>query len=127
MPTERLSNQIKRVREILGMTQAQLAERAGTTQQEINLIELGKVDPRLSTLLRLAEALGSDLYSELKPKQRLEKLLREQALKKARLLVGISAGSSALEQQLPKRSRVENKVEEVAKRLLEKERRFLWK
>jgi transcriptional regulator with XRE-family HTH domain len=40
------------------MTQRELAEAAGMGHDQISRIESGKVDPRLSTIERLAEALG---------------------------------------------------------------------
>jgi transcriptional regulator with XRE-family HTH domain len=39
-------------------TQAQVAARAGTTADRVSGIESGNVDPRLSTVARIAEALG---------------------------------------------------------------------
>ena len=44
-----------------GLTQAHLAQLCETTQQQIAKIENGTVDPRLSTMRRLAEALNCDL------------------------------------------------------------------
>lgn len=41
-----------------GMTQTQLAEKIGCTQQEIARYEAGGREPRASMLKRLAEALG---------------------------------------------------------------------
>lgn len=44
-----------------GLTQAQLAERMGTTQSVIARLEGGHTTPSLSTLSRYAEATGSRL------------------------------------------------------------------
>lgn len=52
---------IIQLRKANGITQAVLAERCGTTQQQIARIENGVVDPRLSTLRRLADALHCEL------------------------------------------------------------------
>ena len=41
----------------LGLSQAQLAEKCGITQQAIHLIEKGARKPSFDTLLKLAEAL----------------------------------------------------------------------
>jgi DNA-binding XRE family transcriptional regulator len=41
-----------------GLSQALLAQRLGTSQSHISRIEAGVEDPRHSTLLKLAEALG---------------------------------------------------------------------
>lgn len=42
----------------LGWTQARLAERSGVTQADISRIENGQIDPRWSTVRRLAVALS---------------------------------------------------------------------
>ena len=44
-----------------GMTQTQIAERAGTTQSAIARFESGTSNPTLSFIQRLAEALDADL------------------------------------------------------------------
>jgi len=49
--------EIKRIRKKLGITQEELARRAGVTQAYIAKLEAGKVDPRLSTFNRILEAL----------------------------------------------------------------------
>ncbi len=51
-PTE-----IRSLREKIGLTQTQLAEEAGVTQAYIAKIETGKVDPKISTLEKISEAL----------------------------------------------------------------------
>jgi transcriptional regulator with XRE-family HTH domain len=49
-----LASQRKRA----GMSQEELAERAGLHRTAISLSETGKRNPRLDTMVRLAEALG---------------------------------------------------------------------
>ncbi|MGN6254954.1 MAG: helix-turn-helix domain-containing protein [Solirubrobacterales bacterium] len=49
-----------------GMTQEEVAERSGVHATEVSRIEAGKRDPRVSTVLRLAEAVN------VKPGQLLE-------------------------------------------------------
>ncbi|MBI2302734.1 MAG: helix-turn-helix domain-containing protein [Armatimonadetes bacterium] len=44
-----------------GLSQADLATRTGRSQPAVARIEAGDVEPRLSTLLRIARALGVDL------------------------------------------------------------------
>ena len=48
---------IRRMRKRLGLTQTDLAQRANVSQSLIARIESGSVDPRLSTLKRILEAL----------------------------------------------------------------------
>ena len=45
----------------VGLTQAQLAERIGTTQSAISRLESGRILPSLATLERVAKACGSAL------------------------------------------------------------------
>ncbi len=49
---------VRAIREAHGMTQRALASRAGITQAALFRLESGATDPRLSTLRRLAKALG---------------------------------------------------------------------
>lgn len=49
--------EIRRIRRELGITQEELARKAGVTQAYIAKLEAGKVDPRLSTLNRILQAL----------------------------------------------------------------------
>lgn len=52
---------IIQIRKQKEMTQASLAEKCLTTQQQIAKIESGNVDPQLSTLKKIAEALNCEL------------------------------------------------------------------
>ena len=51
-------NKLKAIRCIRGMTQAELAAHAGSTQGCITEYETGKKDMRASTILKLMDALG---------------------------------------------------------------------
>ena len=44
-------------RQIQGLTMRKLAERAGMSSSEISRLESGRRDPRLSTVIRVAQAL----------------------------------------------------------------------
>jgi transcriptional regulator with XRE-family HTH domain len=48
-------------RAALGQSQAEVAKKAGTPQSNLSAIELGKVDPRLSSVQDIARALGMEL------------------------------------------------------------------
>ncbi len=52
---------VKAWREARGFSQRGLAERAGIGYVIIARLELGQTDPRLSTLTKLAEALGENI------------------------------------------------------------------
>jgi transcriptional regulator with XRE-family HTH domain len=50
-----------------GLSQRQIAARMGTSQSAVNRIEAGETDPRLSTIQRLATAMGLTIRWELAP------------------------------------------------------------
>jgi transcriptional regulator with XRE-family HTH domain len=52
---------IRRLRKLRGWTQAQLAERCGLAQQHVAKLESEDADPQVSTLRKIASALGVEL------------------------------------------------------------------
>lgn len=68
-----LALEIARLREQAGLTQEQLAERIGTTQQQISRLERPNYRGSLTTLERVAEALDMSLEIRLKPRKRSRK------------------------------------------------------
>jgi len=56
-----VGERIARRREQLGLTQQQVAERAGVRQAEISRIERGKANPTQTTLEKIAAALDAQL------------------------------------------------------------------
>ena len=58
-----LGQQIRACREGQGLIQRELAKKAQLPVRTIGRIERGEVDLRLSTLLRIAKALGKDAQS----------------------------------------------------------------
>jgi transcriptional regulator with XRE-family HTH domain len=54
-------SQIRVYRRASGVTLAQLSRKCGVTAPQLSLIENGRVDARLSTLVRILDALGADL------------------------------------------------------------------
>lgn len=54
-----LGRRLRELRDARGLSQRQLAERVGTTQSVIARLEAGGTKPSLSTLERVASALGS--------------------------------------------------------------------
>jgi len=55
--TNRLAKRLKELRAHQGLTQAALAQRAGVTLSYIGRLEIGRHDPQLSTLYKLAKGL----------------------------------------------------------------------
>lgn len=61
-----LGDQVRRLREARGWSQAELAERMGSRQPVIARLELGGVEPTIPTLERVSAALGVELVIELR-------------------------------------------------------------
>lgn len=53
---------LQQLREDAGLTQAEVARRMGTDPANVWQIEHGRMDPRLSTVLRFAAALGARVH-----------------------------------------------------------------
>jgi transcriptional regulator with XRE-family HTH domain len=60
-----IADQVASKRKERGLSQAALARLVGTTQSAIARLESGGRPPRIDTLLRIANALDSDLHVEL--------------------------------------------------------------
>jgi len=58
---------VRRARDRAGLSQRELARRAGTAQSVVSRIECGLTDPSTGTLLGLLEAAGFDVAAELRP------------------------------------------------------------
>ena len=58
MQTVNIGQRLREVRISKFMTQAELAEAAGIHQDQVGRIERDEVEPRLSTIRKLAAALG---------------------------------------------------------------------
>ena len=65
-----IAARVREAREHLGLTQAELAARIGSTQPAIARLEAGGVTPNLDTLRRIAEALGLELIVDLRRARR---------------------------------------------------------
>jgi transcriptional regulator with XRE-family HTH domain len=52
-----VGEQLKRVRTLRALTQAEVAERAGVTTATVARIERSEIEPRMTTLRKLAAAL----------------------------------------------------------------------
>lgn len=61
-----LAESLIKARDVVGMTQKQLAESTGIYQADISKIERGLANPSLSTLKRLADGMGLKLSIEFK-------------------------------------------------------------
>lgn len=65
-PTERVAMRVKEWRSRRGLTQEQLAAKAGISRGYLARLETARQDPKLSTLEKLAKALKVDVAKLLK-------------------------------------------------------------
>ncbi len=122
-----LGLQIRQIREALGMTQLQLAERSGLRQSVVAEIESGKrTGLCLTTIARLAEGLHCEPLVQMVPQKRIPDLLDEKSEELARKIVAATSGSAAIELQMPRRSVIRDEVNEAKKDILGKHRSSLW-
>lgn len=70
---------VREAREALGLSQAELAERAGLTRQSVGAIEAGRATPSVHAALRLARALDADVESLFGAGRRGDALIAERA------------------------------------------------
>ncbi len=56
---DRFAANLRRAREVAGISQEELADRCELHRTEVSLLERGGREPRLGTLIKLATALGT--------------------------------------------------------------------
>ena len=110
------------------MTTKQLGERIGVTQSRAFDIETAEVSGKitLDSLERAAHALDCRLVYALVPREPLESIAEERALKLARKKLRATSHSMALEDQRVDEVDEERQIKDLAKRLLEKSGSALW-
>ena len=117
---------IRIVRTYLRMTQMELAERAGVPQSHLVAIESGKIDPRVSTLKRIYEAMSCRLSLEPKPVEPIGEILRGRARSVALKRLKQSAGTMALENQAPEVDAFRQMLEKQTDEILADRRNRFW-
>lgn len=104
---------IAAIRDALGMTGVQLADRLGIRRQTLNMIERSEASGsiQISTLRRVAEALDCTLVYALVPNQPLEDAVRQRARALALHDLGRVAHSMRLEEQATGDDDLEARIE----------------
>jgi transcriptional regulator with XRE-family HTH domain len=119
-------DQIKLIRETLGMSQEKLGKLVHRSLNTIQNIESGRAKPKISTLEKLAEVLNAELKIYLIPRRDLAEFLDEKAEQKARQIVGLDKASSSLEVQTPSEEAIKEQIKSMKREILEKRRSSLW-
>lgn len=120
---------IKAIREALGMTSQQLADRMGIQQSGVILLEQREVEKKvtLETLQRAAQAMGCELVYALVPHESLEKIVDEQAKLTAQRLLQSTLHTMELEEQTVGKGEADLHLQELAADLKNKLDSRLWR
>ena len=122
-----IGDQVKQIRTALGMTQQQLAERSGLSQNVIAEVEGGKRENMtLTTIQKLADGLKCQFVGQLIASRDIPTLREEQGTHVAQKIISISSGSAAIEMQLPSQATIEKQIEDLKRDLLTKHEFALW-
>lgn len=122
------SGWVKAIRESLGMTSRQLAERMGIQQSGVILLEQREADKKitLETLHRAAQAMGCELVYAIVPKDSLEKIVDDRSKLAAKKILGSTLHTMKLEQQGAGQAETDLHFEELALELKNKLDSRLW-
>ncbi|MCW9057895.1 MAG: mobile mystery protein A [Gammaproteobacteria bacterium] len=119
---------IKAIREALGMTAAQLAERLGVSQPRVFTMEKAEATGAitLDSLERAANALDCQLVYALVPRKPLDQLVRERAEIKAKQRLKSASHTMVLEAQGVDAADEREQFEHLVRQLIEKGGSKLW-
>ncbi|MNK12048.1 helix-turn-helix protein [compost metagenome] len=121
---------VKEIRQALGMSLQDLAERVGVIKQRVNKIESDEVAGKLTleTLRNVADAMNCDFVYYLVPRgEGLQKTLEKQAQQAAKEVVANTEYSMQLEEQGTGSLAQKQLIESIAQELLQNEDRRIWK
>jgi predicted DNA-binding mobile mystery protein A len=120
---------IKAIREALGMTTAQLAQRIGVSQSRAFIIEKAEKEGSITmdSLERAAQALDCRVVYALIPKKPLNDLVKDRARIVAKKRLQSTQHTMALEAQSVDASDEEEQLKQLIRRLIEKSGSELWK
>ncbi|HEY5412860.1 MAG TPA: mobile mystery protein A [Caulobacteraceae bacterium] len=119
---------IKAIREALGMSTTQLAERTGVSQSRIPRIEKGEIDGTLTmkTLRLMAQAMNCRLVYALVPNEPLDETLHERAVAVADRRLARTHHTMKLENQALTKRDLEAERRRLVAELLRGDPRKLW-
>ena len=119
---------VRTVREALGMSQRQLAERMGVSKTTVNSAERNETRGtiRLDSLTALANGLDCELVYALVPRRSLQATLSNRAEEMARRLVDSVSSSMELEEQGVGDEEKQRQIEDLAADLLRDRTRAFW-
>lgn len=119
---------IKTIRTALNMSGRQLATRLNVTKARISRVEKDEINGSvtLKTMQSTAEAMGCRFVYAIIPNHSIEDVIRQQALKQAKLKVNAAAVHMALEEQLISNEHMQSEIKRVANEFIEKQPKDFW-
>ncbi len=114
---------ISAVRQALGMTAKQLAERVGLSQPRIAKMELNENNLKISTMKKIAEGLDCDFVYVFVPKSSLQETINRQARIKAEAILSNVNTNMALEDLLADDPNI---LTDVADEMIAKNIKRIW-
>lgn len=114
---------ISSIRQALGMTALQLANRLGVSQPRIAKMEQNEDNLKISTMKKIASGLGCDFVYGFVPKEPLDKMIQNQAQQKAAKTLSIVNSNMALEDQLAKDPHI---LEDLTNDMINKNIKQIW-
>lgn len=120
---------LKEIREALGRTERQQAERLNIASSTLHKSEKSEADERISLgqLRKLADALDCELVYALIPRNPLPQMLEDQAKKLAKAEVFGVAHTMGLEDQRPTDERIQKQISRRSEELLRGKWSDLWR
>lgn len=107
------------VRTQLKMSQRMLAKRSKIEQSTISRIESQRLEPNISTLKRILDAMSCDLLITILPRQDLEAIKQKQAQFKAEQKIHYLHGTMSLEKQEPSKKLLNELISDEIKSQLD--------
>lgn len=113
---------LRTVRTALGMSGTQLAKKLGVTKARISKVEQDEPhgSVTLKTMQTMAKAMDCNFVYAIVPKQNVEDVLKQRAIKKARAEVKAASTHMALEAQSLSKEQLEYEVERIAAQSMDK-------
>lgn len=119
---------IRAVREALGMTSAQLAQRLKVSRPRVTALEKSEIEDTLTlaTLRRAAAALDCALVYAFVPKTSFQDTVENRARLVAAMLIGKVDHTMALEEQNLDKLTLDEEIETLARELIRDKERIIW-
>ena len=114
---------LRTIREFLGMTTTQLAQRINVSQPRVVNMEKNEKNIKISTMERIANALNCDFFYVFIPRENIDDIIYNQAKQKALKILNKVNQNMGLENQL---ANTDELLEDLIKELLDGNMSRIW-